>query len=705
MSAPQRVRSGTAPPLTGGFTLRPESIGGVENALVAGATLVLAPAEDAPDRSEAYGKTQLAVSLAESLWRSAAVDLLIWITATSRASVLSGYARAAADATGIVPVGDAESVAARFLGWLGTTGRPWLVVLDDLVEPTDLHGLRPSGPAGRVLITTSASPPLPDDPPHVTVPVRPFSPREAMNYMVGRLPHGPHQRTGAMGLIEDLRYEPLALAQAVAVIRSTSMSCREYADSLERKRPDAGDGASPTAIASALSFEHAQQLSPGSLYLLVLGALLDGHQIPAAVFTTSAAFDFLAGVGVPGLAGPEPARGALQALRRAGLLTIDPAESGPAVRISPVVQAAVRAATPGSILNRAAKAAAESLLQAWPGQEPQVWTADALRSCAAALQRLAGDLLWQRRCHPLLFIAGNSLDTARLTGPAIAYWNELAATSERVLGPGHPDSLSISDHLAGAYLAAGQATQAVTRFRRCLTAWQTAAGADHPGALSVRTDLGRALVAAGRPVEAATALTQAIAESERVRGPAHPDTLDARDALADAHRAAGQLDNATEQYRRCLADRDRHQGQRHPATMTTRHKLAETCLAGGQGKDAISHFKRALADRERALGPDHPDTIASRSGLGSAYQSAGRMASAVRLYEQASGESDRILGVEHPDALRRSASLAHAYYAVGRLTDAITLLRATAERCDRTLPPTDPFTATLRASLTNIAGD
>ena len=81
--------------------------------------------------------------------------MLTWVVASSRASVLSGFVQAAA-AMGASDAGDAESVAARFVDWLGKTNRPWLVVLDDLRDAADLRGLWPAGPTGRLLITTAS---------------------------------------------------------------------------------------------------------------------------------------------------------------------------------------------------------------------------------------------------------------------------------------------------------------------------------------------------------------------------------------------------------------------------------------------------------------------------------------------------------------------------------------------------------------------
>src|SRR2546427_6050280 len=90
-----RVRAGVVPPLADGFSARPETASALESALVPGAVVALVPgtmaAEGSRDWQGACGKTQLAVSFSEWLWHAGRVDLLIWIAATSRASVVSGY--------------------------------------------------------------------------------------------------------------------------------------------------------------------------------------------------------------------------------------------------------------------------------------------------------------------------------------------------------------------------------------------------------------------------------------------------------------------------------------------------------------------------------------------------------------------------------------------------------------------------------------
>ncbi len=712
------VWSGPVPPLADGFTVRPDTVPNLETALIPGATVALVPDQapaSAQDWRASSGKTQLARHYAESLWRSPGVDVLTWVVASSRASVLSGLVYAAT-AIGAGDVGDAESVAARFVTWLGQTTRPWLVVLDDLRDAADLRGLWPSGPTGRLLITTANPAVIPAADRALTLPVPAFSSREAMGYLSGRLSTDPDQRSGAIDLVGDLGCEPLALAQASAVIAGSGMSCRDYRQHFMQRQKQLVEAgrAEPSAAAVTWTFsaEYAEHLSPGvSIRALVtLAALLDGHGIPGAVFTTAAAREYLAGDGTgrdPGASPADPQRtwNAIGSLRQAGLLTVDPAGTSPTVRISPVIQAVIRAAVPDDLYDRAARAAADALLEVWPRDEPRSRLAADLRACAVSLRQAAGDVLWaEGRSHPLLVLAGQSMDSARLTGPAIAYWRELAADSERILGPGTLETLTVAGRLGEALMTARQAAEAVPVFQRVLDGRTGLLGPDHPGAIAAKVSLGRALVAAGRPGDAVPVLEEALAGSELVRGADHIDTLAAREEYAAAALAAGKPAEAIRSYRHALADRERIQGGQHPGVASASLGLAAAYLAGGQAKDAIAQCKQVLTDREGELGPDHQDTLRVRGSLAAANFSAGRMGTALQLYEETCAGYERTIGANNPTTLACRAELARGYYATGRLGDAIALLGDIIARGEQSLPPGDPLLRRMRETLTNITG-
>ena len=707
------IWSGSVPPLADGFIVRPDTVPDLETTLIPGATVALVP-DQVPsvpsDWRGSTGKTQLARYFAESLWRSPGVDVLTWVVASSRASVLSGFGQAAA-AMGAGDAGDAESVAARFVDWLGKTTRPWLVVLDDLRDAADLRGLWPAGPAGRLLITTVNPAAISAEHRALALPVPAFSTREAMNYLSGRLSTDPDQRSGAIDLVGDLGSEPTALAQASAVIASSGMSCRDYRQYFTKRQKqlaDAGRAAtSAAAVTWTFSAEYAEHLSPGVSIrsLVTLAALLDGHGIPGAVFTTKAAGQYLIADGAAPPPDPQRSWNAVLSLKQAGLMTIDPPGTPPAVRISPVIQAAIRAAVPKDLYDRAARAAADALLEIWPRDEPRSRLAADLRSCAVSLRQAAGDVLWaDGRCHPVVVLAGQSMDSARLTEPAVAYWRELAADTERVLGPGSLETLMVSGYLGEALMAAGQAAEAVSWFRRVLDGRASMLGPDHPGAIAAKVSLGRALVAVGQPDDAVAILEEAVAGSELVCGADHLDTLAAREEYAVAAKATGKFAEAIRAYRHSLADRERIQGPQHPDTMTTSLGLADAYLAGGQTKDAISQYKRVLTDREELLGLDHPDTLLARGNLASAHFAAGRMASALQLYEETCTGYEHTIGADHPTTLACQAELARGYYATGRLGDAMALLNDIIARGERALPPGDPLTQKMRETLVSITG-
>jgi tetratricopeptide (TPR) repeat protein len=704
------VRSGAMPALAAGCSARAETAADLAAALVAGGMVVLVPVpvagEGSGDWLESCGKTQLAVSVAESMWRSGRLELLVWTDASSRASMLSGYMAAAA-AIGVGPDGDGDAAAERFVAWLSRASRPWLVVLDDLRNTADLEGLWPTGPAGRVLVTTSDPSALSSDRGALIHPVGVFSPDQAVSLLVSRLAAESDKCLEAEDLVAELGYEPLAVDHAGAVIASSALSCRDYLDCFARKRAGMARPSPPAAsVTWAISAEHAERLSPGGAVraVLALAAVLDGHGIPGEVFTSQAACDYLAKAAAGNQADPGCAREALLAAERAGLLSVDSEGTATVVRVSKAVQAAVREAAPSGTLNRATPAAADALVQVWPGNERPAWLASSLRSCATALREVTGDLLWADGCHPVLLRAGRSLDRVRLASVSVGYWRDLAEASGQALGQGHPDTLAARERFAAACLAAGRPEEAVSGFERVLAERVRLLGPGHPSALAARRDVGQALVAAKQFGDAVTVLERVVGDYERVQGADHPDALLARDRLANACHAAGRPTDAIREYRRVLADRERVQGADHPDTIATRQQLAGVYLATRRYKDAISHYERALADSEHVLGNDHPDTITARGNLASAYHAAGRMVPALSLSEQTRTDATRVWGADHPGTLTTCANLALAYYQAGRRTDAIGLLRDTAARCERVLPAGDPITQAVRESLASVDG-
>jgi tetratricopeptide (TPR) repeat protein len=748
--------SGSIPPLAESFHQRPETGLDLRVGLYPGDTMVLTHGEEtasAPAGQGGTGKTQIAVAFSHALWGARAVDALVWVPATSREAIVTGFAQAARTVGAADHALPAEAAAGRFIGWLAHTRRPWALILDDLVSLADLEGLWPAGQAGQVVITTGLPEAAFRAGPRIA-PVGGFSRREVLAYLSARLTDFPDQRAEALELGADLDGLPLALAQAAAVMNLNRLSCREYRGRLGERREHMAtvrvDGVSPAVLATwSLAAECAHELPPaGAAWpALALAAMLDPHGIPGAVLTSPAGCGYVAGRPSTG----DPAdqtlvRAAMTNLARAGLVSIDPASAVRTVRMHPSVQAAVRAYLPAADYEQAVLAAAEALLQAWPeageSQDPheparleparleqahieQAQLRQALRAGTAALQSAdstaphpaAGQqahsgpagtfqgtqarqsVLWKPEPHPVLLRNGLSLEADGLAESAITYWEAMLVTSTRLLGNGHANAVTARDRLAAAYESAGRFGDAIAVFSTALADRERNQGMEHPDTFAARGSLAHAYASAGRPAEAVALYEQLAADAGRHLGPAHPVTLAARAHLAGAYQAAARGKEALTAYQMLLADAERLLGARHQDTLATRENLAATFLAHGQPKDAIEHYKRLAADTEAAAGRDHPDAIAARAGLASAYRRAGKPKDAIALYQRVLADRERIAGPGHPDTITARANLAFAFRSAGQLREAIPAYERTLADRERVQGPDHADTRSARVNL------
>ena len=649
------------PPLADAYYQRPETGLALRGGLHPGGTLVLTHDEEAgPASRDGTGKTQLAVAYAHALWNVRAVEVLVWVTATDRAAVVTGFASAAATVGAVVAASQAEAAASQaeaaasqFVAWLAHTRRPWALIIDDLNDLDDLAGLWPGGEAGQVVITTRR-PGLRLAVPGLRIaPVGVFNRREALSYLSARLTDYPDQRTEALELGEDLEGLPLGLAQAAGVIKTTGLSCREYRGQFTERRAHMSgvqvDGVGATVLATwSLAAECAHDLAPAGLAwpALALAAMLDPNGIPGVVLTSPAACGYIAGR--PSTAGETDqvmVRAAISNLARVGLVSIDTTSAVRTVRMHRSIQAAVRAYLSPADLEQALLAAADALIQTWP-DSGEALAEQAFRDCASALWGPARSL-WQPAVHPLLFRQGVSLEESGLQSAAIAHWQAMLAASTRRLGGGHANTVVARDRLAAAYESAGRFDDAIIVFAAALADRERSQGFEHPDTIRARGHLAHAYASAGRPAEAIALYEQMIVAATRQLGPGHPVTLTARSQLAEAYLADARVPESLACYRMLITDSERLLGASHPVTLAARDNLAAAYLGNGQANDAIEQYTRVLADLEAAGRPDHQAVIAARVSLASAYRRSGKPRNAVALYQQALADSERHLGPGH----------------------------------------------------------
>ncbi|MEU4532507.1 FxSxx-COOH system tetratricopeptide repeat protein [Micromonospora ureilytica] len=704
------------------------------------------------------GKTQLAARFARQLVERRQLDLLVWVTASSRDAIVARYAEAAT-VLGLAGASVAASDAAtRMLAWLAHTERRWLVVLDNLDSPADAAGWwPPMSVAGRTLVTSRVRDVTWDSDTRSVIPVGLFTPDEAAAYLHSAVTDPTH-RDGAVELAADLGYLPIALAQATAYIRERRISCAEYrhelADRCNRLNTLLPD---PTVLpdehgtrldaAWSMSLDAVDRMEPAGLAapILHMAGLLDPNAFPAGLFTTFTALTHLSrAAGFTQLATPNQVRQALHHLHRYHLITFD--IDGDLLQMHALVQRAIRDLPDPDSTGRTGRAAANALLQTWPHTERETATTALLRANATALRQHLGSLLHTPRIHPVLFRAGVSLGGTGHVAAAVDHFRDLHQIAERHLGPNHPDTLAARHELARwrgragdpvgaakAYAelltdrlqllggdhpqtlatrnslaawrgAAGDATGAAAAFAALLTDQAKILGLEHRQTLTTRNNLAYQRGQAGDAAGAAHAFAELLSDQARILGPDDPETLVTRSNLARFHRMTGDISGALDQFTALLPDMRRILGPDHPDTMAIRHRIADIRGSTGDATGAATTYAELLNDRMRILGPDHPHTLANRHSLARCRGIAGNPAGAATALAELLGHQSRVLGPDHPDTLTTRRELACWNARTGDTTEALRNLDTLLHDMLRVLGPEHPETLATRHELLDIRG-
>jgi tetratricopeptide (TPR) repeat protein len=548
------------------------------------------------------GKTQLAAAYARARlaggWR-----LIAWVNARDRESLLAGLA-AVTEATVRSDGGSGPGAAdpgQALRHWLEADGSRCLLVFDDVADLGLLQPFVPVVGAARVLIT-GARELAAELGTRVLVDV--FSAEEALALLDGRTALA--DEAGASAVAAELGHLPLALDLAATVIAGQHLGYEAYLAKLRAlpvedyliQKEGGEQQLYPPGVAEAvlLSLEAAQAADP-------LGVCTGIMEVMAVLSPTAVSCDLLRAAGQTGtlLGGGRRVAASMvdQALKRLNERSLlDFSLDRQTVTVHRLVAQVVREglARRGRLATvcRAAASALEMSVEALAKPWDHVVVRDLLGQVAALLEnagaraddadeklaRMLTRLQLLALCHLIEF--GNSMPYA------IAIGEPLTVDLERLLGPGHPDTLSAQSSLAAAYQAEGRVTDAIPLFEQTL---------------------------AGR---------------ERLLGPDHPDTVSARNSLAAAYHAAGRTADAIPLIRQILAARERLLGADHPSTLASRNNLASAYRATGRPAEAIPLFEENVAACERLLGADHPKTVASRQHLELARQEAAQAEHASR---------------------------------------------------------------------------
>jgi len=597
------------------------------------------------------GKTQLAVELAGLMWKRSEIDLLLWVDASSRASVVAGYAQAAVEIIGVDET-EPMKAAERFLAWLASTPRRWLVVLDDLADPIDLHKLWPPATGtGRAVVTTRRR-----DAASVAgwrlIEVGMYTPEESIRYLQDKLQ--PHQLVEAAELAEDLGHLPLALAHAAAFMED-QLTCADYRKRLADQRRGLADLAPPTlpddysvtvGLTWSISVDRADRLVPAGLArpVLELAAVHDLNNIPIALLTAGSVLEYLTR-----RFDADDLRDALRRLRLLHLISIDQATD--TISIHTLVHRAVQEATPADRTTALATVAAEALLPTLPraaASQNDVARWNALRPHAIAI---VGNLPARGRQSLRLrralanwtgYLDGDPHARDLLTGLADEY--------REVFGPDHRDTLEVRTAATWWTGACGDRMAARQLLKPLIADATGVLGAADPFTLTIRDSDAHWAGEAGDFDTARDDYASIVSDARATLGQNHPVTLRAEDGLARWTGEAGESAAACDAYARLVPLTAVALGPTDPQSLRVRACQAWWTGMAGDPVGACTQYEELLVDSIEQFGPDHRNVRGTREGLARWIGEAGNPAAAAALFTEIADRAEHLLGSDHPDS-------------------------------------------------------
>ncbi|CAN9190941.1 unnamed protein product [Alternaria alternata] len=319
------------------------------------------------------------------------------------------------------------------------------------------------------------------------------------------------------------------------------------------------------------------------------------------------------------------------------------------------------------------------------GRVPEAvrWLEDCGR-CRAGLDEDDPDRLASEHALSVSYLANGQIkDAVRLL-------EHVVKVRDATLAEAHPDRLASQHTLSVSYLANGQIKDAVRLLEHVVKVRDATLAETHPSRLKSQHALGVCYQADGHIEDAVRLLEHAVKVRNATLAETHPSRLQSQHALGVSYKTNGQTEDAVRLLEHVAKVRDTTLAETHPSRLASQHQLSVSYKANGQTENAVRLLEHVVKVRDATLAETHPSRLKSQHALGVCYQANGQTKDAVRLLEHVVKVRDATLAETHPDRLASQHALGVCYQANGQIEDAVRLLEHVVKVRDDTLAETHP---------------
>jgi tetratricopeptide (TPR) repeat protein len=651
---------------------------------------------------------------------------VLWLNGSSSLSFARGVGEVARLLN--LPEADAEDQRVPLTAvrrWLAENS-DWLLVVDDVTEPTLVQAITPAFINGSVLLTSRASNfraigianPIVLDV---------LSNDDAVTFFFaasGRSLADPSEVAAARELVSELGCLPLALEQAAAYITDMQARFADYLTSfkslrlvtLAKTHARAGRSSNSVHTTWNLNLEAAKRESTASADVLYVSAFLSSDRIPLDFFVRGAA-DLGPNISASLAAGTRDDPLAVDLLIAPLLrysLVQKQFESG-SFSIHPVLQEVIREQLSDSAHRGWVQQAIGVVSGSAADSMDRIWVARIIRALSTTFP--SSDYInWPvcGRLAPHVIHVAELMQSMGLVFPAAGAvllktgqflrkrsqfeastrLLQLALTNAKRASPG--DVPAILDTLGVVYTAQGKYADAETILRKAIALRKNMARQTGEAAKTLN-NLALLLMNMGRKEEAENLLGQVI--DARSFDESSFEGATVLQNLADLKREAGSYAESESLYHRAISMKRRLLQPDHPDLAQALNNLAVLYRVQGRLADAQPLQEEAMEILEKVLGSEHRDVAASLTNLGVLYCSQGKYQQAEHALLRAYSIFERVHAQDHPDFAEAIGCLGIVYMDQERFAEAEPLLTRALKIQEETVGTGHPALSRLLNSL------